>query len=271
MALLIAQLSDLHVRREVELVCGRVDTGAALQRAIGAVMALSPLPDAVLLTGDLVDAGDDEDAYRHLRRLLSPLTMPWYPIPGNHDGRDALRRVFADRLVVAHDPHFVHYTVDDFPVRLVFLDTLDPGSGAGLLDAARLLWLRERLAETPDRAVMIAMHHPPFETGIAFMDAIACVGADGLEAPIRAHGRVERIVCGHLHRSVTASFAGSVACSAPSTAHQLRLDLRPFDSSPGAFTLEPPGFLLHRWTAGAGFATHAVTIGSYPGPFPFVD
>jgi hypothetical protein len=51
---------------------------------------------------------------------------------------------------------------------------------------------------------------------------------------------VQRLVCGHLHRSIQARFGGSLAMTAPSPAHQVCLDLAPDAAS--AWTLEPPGF-----------------------------
>ena len=82
---------------------------AILERAVAHVNALDPRPDVVLATGDLVDGGKPEE-YARLRRLLAPLAMPVYLIPGNHDARDALRAVFADhaylprsRLPAVHD------------------------------------------------------------------------------------------------------------------------------------------------------------------------
>lgn len=271
MPFLAAQLSDLHVRRRGRLCSGRVDTCAALERAIEAVMRVEPRPDVVLLTGDLVDAGDDDAEYAELRDILSTLGTPWYLIPGNHDGRAALRRAFPDRPELHREAEFIQYALDDYPIRLLFLDTLDPGSGEGLLDGARLAWLEAELRRAPERDTAIVMHHPPFKTGIRFMDGIACRGTDEFARIVRAHGRVHRIMCGHLHRAVTATFAGTAACSAPSTAHQIRLDLRPHDSSPGEYTLEPPGFLLHYWSAECGFATHLANIDQFPGPFPFDD
>jgi 3',5'-cyclic-AMP phosphodiesterase len=56
---------------------------------------------------------------------------------------------------------------------------------------------------------------------------------------------------------------------APSTAHQVTLDLVP-DSSASTFTMEPPGFHLHVWSKEAGLVTHGVTIGTFDGPFPFI-
>ena len=48
----------------------------------------------------------------------------------------------------------------------------------------------------------------------------------------------------------------------------MALDLRP--EGPSAFMLEPPGFMLHRWTDGQ-LVSHVAVLGHFPGPFPFFD
>src|SRR5258705_13906314 len=93
--MLIAQISDMHVKAEGELLYGRIDTAGFLERAVAHVMTLDPRPDVVLATGDLVEGGKPEE-YALLRRLLAPLAMPVYLIPGNPDARDALRAAFPD-------------------------------------------------------------------------------------------------------------------------------------------------------------------------------
>ncbi|MEK7996515.1 MAG: metallophosphoesterase, partial [Planctomycetota bacterium] len=86
--MLIAQITDMHLKGEGELLFGRVDTTGFLERAVAHVNALDPRPDIVLATGDLVNDGGPEQ-YANLRRVLAPLDMPVFMIPGNHDARDA--------------------------------------------------------------------------------------------------------------------------------------------------------------------------------------
>lgn len=266
--MLIAQISDLHIRREGELACGVVDTAACLARAIAHLGGLKPEPDLVLLTGDLADSGAAEE-YEHLRRLLAPLAMPYYLIPGNHDDRRALRSVFNDHAYLHEHPDFAQYVISGYPLRIIMLDTLDSGNDAGLMDEPRLAWLEARLEEARTQPTIVVMHHPPFETGIVYMDRINCRGADKMEAIIRRHPQVERVLCGHVHRAIQTRWAGTAACIAPSCAHQLTLDLREDDMSPGEYILEPGGFMLHLWRPGTGLVTHTGVIGKYEGPYRF--
>jgi Icc protein len=264
---IIAQLSDMHIKPEGRLAYRRVDTAPYLARAVRHLLAMTPRPDVVLGTGDLVDSGQPEE-YRRLRELLAPLTMPVYLIPGNHDDRQALRDTFADQGYLPREG-FVQYVVESYPVRLVALDTLVPGKGGGVLCAERLAWLDARLGEAPERPTLVFMHHPPFRTGIAHMDALGLDNAEALGAVIRRHPQVASITCGHLHRPIQVRWNGTIAMTAPSPAHQVALDLTP--DGPSAFVMEPPACLLHLWRPDTGLLAHTSYIGEFDGPYPFYE
>jgi 3',5'-cyclic AMP phosphodiesterase CpdA len=263
--MLIAQISDMHVKAEGELLYQRIDTAGYLERAVAHINALDPEPDIVIATGDLVDGGKPEE-YACLKRLLSPLAMPVYLIPGNHDARDPLREAFAEHAYLPRTG-FLHYTIETLPLRLIALDSLVPGKTAGALCAARLDWLQARLGES-ERPTLIFVHHPPFDCGIAPFDGERLhEGSERLADLVRRHPNVERVICGHVHRPIQLRWAGTVASIAPSTAHQATLDLR--HKAPFSMMMEPPGLALHLWRPGTGLITHVSYIGTYAGPHPF--
>jgi 3',5'-cyclic AMP phosphodiesterase CpdA len=257
--MLIAQLSDVHLRANEPLMYGRFEAPAALAAAVDHINRLDPRPDVVLATGDLTNDGLEDD-YALLRRLLDRLAMPYYVIPGNHDDRDRLRATFRDKGYLPAEGAFLHYTVEDGDLRLIGLDTILPGEIGGGLCPERLRWLAERLEERPDRPTLIFMHHPPFATGIRFMDATGFEGADDLERLVRRHPQVRQIVCGHIHRPIHLTWAGTAAAVAPSTTFQMNLAFRPDeDFSPVA---DPPGIALYLWEDGtAGLIAHVSLIG----------
>ncbi|MGE4076275.1 MAG: phosphodiesterase [Reyranella sp.] len=263
--MLIAQISDMHIKPPGELLYGRIDTAGFLERAVAHVKALDPQPDIVLATGDLVEGGKVEE-YALLRRLMEPLDMPVYLIPGNHDARDPLREVFADHAYLPKTG-FLQYTIEEWPVRLIALDTLVRGKTHGELCAERLDWLAARLAES-DRPTILFLHHPPFDCGITAFDGHRLLeGHLRLAELVRRRGHVERALCGHVHRPIQVRWAGTMASVAPSTAHQATLDLH--DGAPLSMMMEPPGVALHLWRPGAGLITHMSYVGNYEGPRPF--
>ena len=268
--MLLAQISDLHIKRPGALAYRRVDTGAALARCVAALNALEPRPDVVIMTGDLVDQGDPEQ-YAYLKTLLAPLEIPYYLLVGNHDDRKTLREAFSERAELRTGGDFVHYTADLGPLRLIALDSVVPGQSAGNLCDARLAWLDAQLETSQDRPVIVALHHPPFECGIGHMDALrlAPQAAERLAALIARYPNVERVICGHVHRPMFVRFGGTIASAVPAPAHQVALDLR--DDAPSAFMLEPPAFALHRYDAASGLVTHHAYVDAAEGPYPFYE
>lgn len=264
--MLIAHISDLHVRPRQVLYQGLVDSNAMLQAAIRHLNGLSPQPDLIILTGDVVDAGSPAE-YEVAREILADIRQPLLAIPGNHDERETFRRAFADLgyLPASGPLHFI--AADQGPVRIIALDVTVPGSHHGDMDDAAVTWLDAALGLEPDRPTIIMMHQPPFATGITYMDEYDCRRGDRLAEIVSRYPAVERIVCGHIHRSMQLRFGGTVLCTAPSTATAIALRLSR-DAEPASY-IEPPAFLLHHWTPNAQLITHLVPVGSFPGPFLF--
>jgi 3',5'-cyclic AMP phosphodiesterase CpdA len=260
---LIAHLSDPHLRPRGELYQGLVDSNAMFEAALDQLAAMDPQPDLVLLTGDLVDHGTEAE-YALAAGLLGRIRPPLLLIPGNHDEREVFRRCFghpapSGPLHVAAGGHG--------PVRVLGLDVTVPGAHHGQMDDAACAWLEARLAEEPGRPTILMMHQPPFASGIPFIDPYRCLGGERLAAIVARHPAVERILCGHVHRFMQLRFGGTLLVTAPSTTTALALRLNP-DAAPASF-VEPPAMLLHHWRAETGLVTHLLPIGTFRGPLPF--
>lgn len=264
--MILAQISDLHVRPKGMLCNDRVDSNGMLAAQVEALMGLNAQIDCVVATGDLTDRGLVSE-YEHLRELLKPLDMPVFLVPGNHDRRENLLEVFGGTRYLPVTQGFLHYTVEDFPVRLIGLDTVELGSSDGIFCAARETWLRSRLNEGDGRPVLLFMHHPPFKTGLIPMDTIMCREADRLEGIIRDFPMVERVICGHHHRPIQAVWAGILASCSSGPAHQVYLELVKDECM---LVMEPPAYQLHIWERDTGFVSHMAYVERYPGPYPFI-
>jgi Icc protein len=265
-SMIVCQVSDMHVKAGGKLSYGVVDTAAHMQRCIAHILALKQRPDVVVMTGDLTDSGTPQE-YALLRELIAPLPVPVYLIPGNHDDRGALRESFPDHDYLGQFSPFIQYAIEDHALRIVAIDTVVPMQDGGELCAKRLAWLARTLAAQPRRPTLLIMHHPPFATGIGHMDDIGLADPQALAHVVAQHPQVERVLCGHLHRPIQTRFAGTIACTAPGPAHQISLDLA--RDAAATFTMEPPGYLLHAWSAATGVVTHHAVIGDYAGPYPF--
>lgn len=254
----IAHLSDPHLRSGALA----AEPAAGLDLALRRTLSLDPQPDCVLITGDLTHHGTPAE-YEVLRELLAYCSLPLYLLIGNHDRRDNLLAAFAGTPYLAGRDQ-AHYAVDTDAVSLLILDSTtaefdeDPRRrGAGRLGPEQLGWLDEQLEQRASRPIVIGLHHPPAVVGIPRLDELGLLDADEFRAVLLRHQPAVRVLAGHVHRPITASFANTIVSIAPSTFRQVELTLRP--DRPTGFVLEPAGFLLHLLD-GSECVTHVVPV-----------
>jgi 3',5'-cyclic-AMP phosphodiesterase len=262
---LIAQLSDVHVRPRGQLYKGVADSNRMLSEAISHLHGLDRRPDLVVLTGDLVEDGHP-DEYSTALGLLGELTIPYLVIPGNHDDRENFRAAFASHTYLpVHGP--LHYCIDAHPVRIVALDSCPPGLHHGHIDAAGLSWLQSTLEADARKPTVVLMHHPPFVSGVPYLDKYRYIEADPLESVLRSFSNIEAVLCGHVHRPMVRRWAGTVVFTCPSTTTEIALQLSP-EAEPQSY-MGPPACMLHLWNPAHGLVSHTSYIGRYAGPYPF--
>ena len=106
-----------------------------------------------------------------------------------------------------------YYVIDSHPgFRLIVLDTVNPGGYAdGSIGKKQFTWLKARLAEVPDKLVMVFSHHglrslnnpviapDPFDLASNDLPRIM---ADQVEAALHLHPNVIAWVDGHTHNNV---------------------------------------------------------------------
>ena len=251
--MIVAQISDFHVRRRIAYADGDVDTLERLERAVRHVQGLRPAPDLVVATGDLANDATAAE-YAAVHEALSRLDMPFYVIPGNHDDRSALAAAFAADGYLPAQGDFLHYVVEEFPLRLIMLDTTIPGEDSGEMCDRRLAWLEARLAEAPERPTVIFMHHPPFASGPPFFDRLGLAGGDAVGAIVAGNRQVEAVLCGHVHRAIDLGWRGTLAATTPGTAFQYPLEMADVDDVDPV--REPAACRVCVWTPEGGLVTH---------------
>jgi len=210
-----------------------VDTCQTLERVVDAVNGLRPHPAFVIVGGDLVspDISSDtteghreasdaeyEASYAVLRSILERLTVPFHLLMGNHDRRGPFRRVMLSAQAPNDEPHY--YVVDVDGYRLCALDSLDPGKKPGVLGAAQVGWLRDRLHEAADRHVVIAVHHHAVPIGLKRLAEQMLTDDDALWDVIREAGNVRGVLCGHVHLQHEEVRDGVPVVTTPSTCFQ---------------------------------------------------
>lgn len=232
MVYLIAQLSDVHVGGP------HPGGGERLSAAIAEINAMRRQPDLVLFTGDNTHHGANAE-WEEFTDRLAALDPPWEAINGNHDlGVAAL---VGNRSITAG------------PLRLVLID-----SSTEEFTADDAQWLDAQLAAHPSVDTVVAIHHPPFETGIWWMDCAGLAGADSFEQIVRRHPQVIQVLCGHVHRVIHTTWDRCSLWVSPSTSVAIAGDLHP-EHDP-AVTAEPPAFSLHAYTR-KGIVSHVIPVG----------
>ncbi|WP_270916945.1 phosphodiesterase [Parasedimentitalea psychrophila] len=256
--MLIAQISDPHIVEPGRKTCDVAPTSERLAQLVSCLNKLDPLPDVALITGDITHDGTAAQAAQ-AKHLLDPLKMPYHVVPGNHDDRTTLAKVFSGSTCPAQDEEFLHYVIEDHDIRLIGLDSTKPGAPGGEICQRRADWLQARLNEAPERPTVLFMHHPPVKFGVLETDEDGFQGADLLEGLVERFPNIERILCGHIHLTAHTQWRGTVVSTAPSAGGmRLALDLTLKKSS--GFHLTNPEFQLHHRTTDGGLVTHQVEV-----------
>ena len=242
----LAQISDTHVRAD--------DGGEAasqLKRAIA--QAKDYRADVILLTGDLVN-DEREDEYAVLAEAIANPPAPLYLMTGNHDERGLIRRTFPEHRYLPREGA-MHFTIEDFPVRIVALDDLVPGETHGLLRRSGAEWLESALSAERVKPTIVALHHPPFLTHDLLFDKIGLLDAEEFANVIARHRQVLRVICGHHHRVAIGQAAHAPVIVAPSSSWTYGLAIDDGQQI-APKTAEQPGWMLHAWTPSGGLASH---------------
>jgi Icc protein len=247
--LLIAQISDTHILASASELPAAQLRADCLRRCIADINQQQP--DVVIFTGDTVQHGQPEE-YARLRELLAPLDAPLYLIPGNRDDNEALRTAFDDKTYLPENGDFLHYTIEDYPVRLVAIDSTSFSERKGVFCPERQAWLDAVLSEQPNRPTLLFIHHPPFDVDDHYVGGYRrAEEAAALAELVSRHPQIVGMLCGHVHCPGQQRWAGTMASLMPSVAVDLRKGIDETEAR------ERPIYMLHRWSKESGFVSEA--------------
>ena len=263
----VLQISDTHLVQEGALVSSTLDTAGPLRRLVVRITELQEevgALDAIIVSGDVSDDGSHE-SYELFKSILSPLNLPTYAVPGNHDQRASFRTAFSEAGYLPNSGKLNwHKTLGQ--LQIIGLDTLVEGQGGGELDAETLDFLEAQLRQLHGAPVIVMFHHPPFDTGIAFMDTIGLnSGGQRLQEILAAFSGDLIVVCGHVHRNISTQIGGHAVMTAPSVCSSFLYNIH--NDAPVGFLKQEGGVLLHRWHD--GFKSIRIEATRGDGPFAF--
>ncbi len=218
-AVRLLQITDTHLMADSGGRLLNVDTDASLA-AVVALAAQGEQADALLITGDIAGDGNSA-AYERLDVALTPLQAPSFWLPGNHDDRPdetgALRARFKRKISL---PHW----------DILMLNSQLAGAVEGSLTALELELLSVAVAQAnaEQKHLLIAVHHPLWPLGSAWLDAQRIAEADAFMAALAPLQQTGLIISGHVHQASDEIYERRRFLTTPSTCIQFARHSRGF-------------------------------------------
>jgi Icc protein len=248
----LIQFTDPHLYGSESESLRGVPTLPALRGALAQARARDWPPDALLVTGDIVQ--DDAGGYAHFRQVLGGLGLPVLCLPGNHDEPEAMRRE------LARAPFVLDEFFDLGRWRIVLLDSCIPGAASGAISAPGLAALERALATAGKRHCMVCLHHHPVPMASRWLDRVGLTNAAEFLHAIDAHRNVRAIVWGHVHQNYDGLRKGVRLLATPSTCAQFLPNSDEFAVDP-----RPPAYRTFELRADGSLLTEVVWVEQHCG------
>lgn len=245
--MIIAHISDTHIALDTPDADRRIRD---FENTIADINTLDPAPDVIVHSGDIVHNGRP-DEYAKAASILAAARAPVYVLPGNKDNRENLRAAFSGQGYFAPDAAFIDYAIEDYPVRLIALDTLSTNNNKGDFGPERIARLNKLVGAETTKPIAIFTHHPPFEVPVG-PDPINFVIPETmteLRAALQQSGRVAAVFSGHVHRATTGHVGRIPATVVPCIATTLRKGDFPAEMN------TRPIYYIYKFTPDSGFTT----------------
>lgn len=245
--MIIAQISDTHITLDAPDAERRMRDFA---ETIADINALDPAPDVIVHTGDIVHNGKAEE-YAQAVSILAEARAPVYVLAGNRDDRANLHAAFSAAGYLAADSGSIAYSIEDFPIRLIMLDTLSIRSNKGDFSAEQIKHLIGMIDADTKKPIAVFTHHPPFVVTVG-PDPINFETPEIMETLRRAlqhSGRIIGIFSGHVHR-MTAGHVGKIPAK---VATCIATPLRKGEYPP--HMKDRPIYYLHHFDQAGSFTT----------------
>jgi 3',5'-cyclic-AMP phosphodiesterase len=250
----VIQVTDTHLFAEEHQRMRNFPTVQSFQAIVESLSQIQPKPDVLLLTGDL---SQDETiaSYERLRDMVTPLQIPTYWLPGNHDQSLAnLEQILCTDLISPSK------CFQAGGWQFILLNSMLEQQVQGEVSSQSLAWLEQQLQAAPNQPTLIAVHHPPLAIGSAWMDAIGLQNREALFEVIDRHPQIKLVLFGHIHQEFERERQGVRYLGAPSTCIQ-------FSPNCDEFMIEweqSPGFRLLNLSTDGSYETQVQRVAFQP-------
>lgn len=176
-----AHVTDTHV--------GGATGEEDLRRTVKDLNTLKDI-DFVILSGDITEFGADHEL-KLAKRILDSLQLPWYVIPGNHDGNWSENGANTFRTVFGGETFFFKHKGYEF---------IGTNSGPnmrmspGQIPRENLVWMDSIFAANPDRQIpLIYINHYPQDSSLNnWFDALKRVKTRNVQLALCGHGHINK-------------------------------------------------------------------------------
>lgn len=216
---------------------------ARFEIAVEAINALKA--DWVVICGDLVNDGNDDQAVADFQAIARGFEMPCHLAPGNHDVGNEPTPESLKRYRDQYGPDY--FTVREGGVKLMIVNTQLWKAPVAGESEAHDRWFREELAESraSGAPTLLVSHYPPFTDNPGedenYYNLPLATRAEVLE--LAKGAGVKAWLAGHVHKNLEREFAGIPVIASATTSKN-------FDGAPYGFrvwTLDGDGALSHRY------------------------
>jgi 3',5'-cyclic AMP phosphodiesterase CpdA len=245
--MIIAHISDTHIALDIPDAEQRL---GEFERTIADINTLDPQPDVVVHAGDIVHNGRP-DEYARAADILVKTRAPVYVLPGNKDDRTNLRAAFSRDGYLTPGSDFIDYVIEDYPVRLIVLDTLLTTSNKGDFSRERIENLTRWIDAETTKPIAVFLHHPPFSVSVGPVP-INFVNPEIMNevgAALQRSERVAGVFSGHVHRAVRGHIGSIPGVVVPCIATALRYGDYPPELK------SCPIYYIHRFDSRGHFKT----------------
>ena len=213
-----------------------------------AVKAINALDvDWVVVCGDLVNDGSDDQAVADFKRIATAFTIPVYLAPGNHDvgNEPTVESLGRYRKLQGAD----YYAAMEHGYKLVIVNTQLWKYPVPLESEKHDAWFTEELLKTArsETPTLIVSHYPPFVATPDEADDYFNLPPEKrkeLLARVKGAG-VKAWLAGHVHKNIVLEYEGIPVVASATTSKN-------FDGAPFGFRVweaNEDGTLTHRYEA----------------------
>lgn len=251
----VIQLSDSHLFADKEKSLLGVQTEKSFTAVVDAIKKEHARPDCIIFSGDISQDGSKE-SYIRFANIISSLDIPIYCIPGNHDDRIPLNKVFPYKNLSSDKQIIIG------PWQFILLDSHKPGAVEGYLQKGQFDFLRDCLEKQPDSYSVIILHHHPIHIGVSWLDKLGLDNANQFWDVLNQFPQVKAVLFGHVHQAHQGEKNGIPYFSAPSTCIQFKPNRKDFE-----LDALPQGYRLLEFYPDGQFQTRISRLEKYIGKF----